>query len=75
MTVLILVLDLRTCQCQLSSVTRVRTYLVLDGHQTGSDDENVQFAESVGPLTTMIVEDVEDEDEKEDGCKRNPKKT
>ena len=48
------------------------TYFVLDRHQTGSDDDDVQLTQPAGPLPNPLVEDVEGEDEEEDGCQSCP---
>ena len=40
---------------------------MLDGHQTASDDEDVQLTQPAGPLSPELAEDVEDEDEEKDG--------
>ena len=33
---------------------------MLDGHQTGSDDDDVQLTQPASPFATVVVEDVED---------------
>ena len=48
------------------------TCLVLDGHQAGEDDEDVELTQSASPFLTLVVEDVEDEDQEEDGCECYP---
>ena len=40
--------------------------LVLDGHQTGSYQEDVHFTQPTGPSAPAIVDYVEEENQKED---------
>ena len=54
-------------------VTRVQlSCLVLDGHQTGSYQEDVQFTQPTGPSAPAIVEYVEEEYQKEDTSQSYP---
>ena len=43
------------------------TYFVLNRHQTGSDDDDVQLTQPAGPFPPVVVEDLEEEEEEEDG--------